>query len=627
MDHYHEDSNPILRSTNIIDALTEQHGSFKSDAGDPEIVEVPYESRPYEKPATRVITTIENGVLVRKVIPITGTPTIITNTAHPTTPIEGTPPPPPRKSHLVEVAEGGVEKTEKKEETEKTDEAPRFDIDTRIISGLYQCGGNDCYMNSVVQALCGTDLLATYFVSKRFNKHVKDNIIKNMYVDAEQKFKKKQEAKKLADPEHVDEEFEFSVSMKSVRKRKKNTISYAFYQLLNYMWSENCKIKPSRFKKLTNERIIALRGDNQEDAHEFLTFLFDELEQELRIRCSLSEFDIVTPDIEVFSKEFVELNNAIKNEKDKDEKTKMLSTKHDFKNQNFDSYVIYEYVNAWREYYKKFGGNYSIISDIFDFPYMTISECLNCNDKTIRFTPEKCMTLPVPKSDKQIELMDLIKNECSSVEDLTGSNGLDCDYCGTRQDKRKQAGFWSFPERLIIHLKLFEMKLITFPHGQHPVINKLNTKVTCPFEIDLNELKSEYNKSDINYTYELYAIVRHYGSYRGGHYVSYVKNIINDQWFQFDDSRVRPATEDRITDETPFILFYKRKNIFDSDLFETSSSDSSNEDSNSDDSSDTDIIDGNVPNIQDDVEDKETPVEGGDDNTTGVAKDDGYLSL
>lgn len=592
---------------------------------DEDIPELPYESRPYEPPATRTITTIRNAVLVREEVPITREATIIQNDsasstvpyAHPLYGGEGhsiddplpqrQPRPPTRPLPPTPKDDKHQDGTEKEGEKEED----KFDIDTRVISGLFQCGGNDCYMNSVVQVLCGTDLLAAYFISHRFNKHIKLNIIKSMYTEEEAKFNKVQEEKLKADPNYVKEEFTFSIGHKQIRKRKKKTVSYAFYQLLNYMWSENCKIKPQQFKNITNKEILALRGDNQEDAHEFLTFLFDVLERELRIRCKLDNFDIVTPDVEEFSKEFARINEEVKEEEDKDVKLQKLEIKHNYKNDNFNKYVICEYIESWKNYYGRYGGNYTVISDIFDFPYMTVTECLNCHDKSVRFTPEKCMTLFVPKSEEPVELMDLITKECTNVEELTGSDRLDCDVCGTKQDKMRRASYWSFPERLIIHLKLFEMKMVTLPNGMvHPVMNKLNTKVTCPAEIDLNELKSEYNPSDINYSYELYAMIRHFGSYRGGHYIAYVKNSVNGQWFHFDDASVRPATLEKISGETPFMLLYKRKNVFDSELFDTESdgsTESANEYEEEEEEEEDDEEDEDEGEIPDIVDNKESP--------------------
>lgn len=45
-------------------------------------------------------------------------------------------------------------------------------------------------------------------------------------------------------------------------------------------------------------------------------------------------------------------------------------------------------------------------------------------------------------------------------------------------------------------------------------------------------------------SYELVAVVSHYGGVEGGHYVACCKNRLNGSWYEFDDSyvsKVEPA--------------------------------------------------------------------------------------
>ena len=45
----------------------------------------------------------------------------------------------------------------------------------------------------------------------------------------------------------------------------------------------------------------------------------------------------------------------------------------------------------------------------------------------------------------------------------------------------------------------------------------------------------------------------------GGHYTAFAKNLINDKWYCFDDSRVYPVDVDTIVSTSAYVLFYKRR--------------------------------------------------------------------
>ena len=152
--------------------------------------------------------------------------------------------------------------------------------------------------------------------------------------------------------------------------------------------------------------------------------------------------------------------------------------------------------------------------------------------------------------------MDLLKHESSLIEELVDDNKYHCDVCQCKQDASKSFNFWDFPERLIIHLKLFEHKIVNILGEYRQITNKIDTTVNYPMVMDLNNLnKNDYN---CNYQYELYAMIKHIGSVRGGHYVSYVKNPLNGKWYYFDDESIYPVTEEKIKKQSPYILFYKR---------------------------------------------------------------------
>ena len=63
--------------------------------------------------------------------------------------------------------------------------------------------------------------------------------------------------------------------------------------------------------------------------------------------------------------------------------------------------------------------------------------------------------------------------------------------------------------------------------------------------------------------YDLYAVINHYGSAYGGHYVAFAKSKKDgkEAWYCFDDSRVRQIPEDKVVTRHAYMLFYKQRDL------------------------------------------------------------------
>ena len=70
-------------------------------------------------------------------------------------------------------------------------------------------------------------------------------------------------------------------------------------------------------------------------------------------------------------------------------------------------------------------------------------------------------------------------------------------------------------------------------------------------------IKNRKNK----HLYDLFAISNHYGDVGYGHYTAFSKNHFDNNWYQFDDSRISQETPLNIVTDAAYLLFYKRKSI------------------------------------------------------------------
>ncbi|XP_054816483.1 ubiquitin carboxyl-terminal hydrolase 8-like isoform X2 [Prosopis cineraria] len=124
-----------------------------------------------------------------------------------------------------------------------------------------------------------------------------------------------------------------------------------------------------------------------------------------------------------------------------------------------------------------------------------------------------------------------------------------CPKCQKPQQATKKLDLWRLPEILVVHLKRFSFSRY--------FKNKLETFVDFPInDLDLSTYVAHRN-SPSSCHYELYAISCHYGGLGGGHYTAFVR-YGHDKWYEFDDSRVVPASEDVTKTSAAYVLFYRK---------------------------------------------------------------------
>ncbi|XP_028789871.1 ubiquitin carboxyl-terminal hydrolase 8 [Neltuma alba] len=124
-----------------------------------------------------------------------------------------------------------------------------------------------------------------------------------------------------------------------------------------------------------------------------------------------------------------------------------------------------------------------------------------------------------------------------------------CPKCKKPQQATKKLDLWRLPEILVVHLKRFSFSRY--------FKNKLETFVDFPInDLDLSTYVAHKNSPSSPH-YELYAISCHYGGLGGGHYTALVR-YGHDKWYEFDDSRVVPASEDMVKTSAAYVLFYRK---------------------------------------------------------------------
>lgn len=401
---------------------------------------------------------------------------------------------------------------------------------TRGLSGLINLG-NTCYMNSALQCLSATDVLVSYFKGcsdghGEFANDLKLNI--------------KMTSKDLT-PNKIREKF-------------KNSLTYYLRNVLVALWSNNIKIKPKSFKEKIGNLKSMFNGYSQNDSQECLSFILDQMHEEtktdviLEIRNLPSEV-IEFNNIREYYNKFIDNDNITIEEKIKYKQEFEIYKRTHLKEDAFIKSIIF-----WQKYLKK---NHSAIIDIFTGLYFTEIKCGNCKNHSFNHDPFNLISLPIHDVPDGSTLEMCLKKNFNCTEELKDDNKYYCENCSGKYNSEKKTTIWHVPSRLIIQLKRF------VNNGRFST--KINKNITFPItDLNMKDYFSDYSII-CDQIYDLYGVIYHSGGLGGGHYVAYTKNLINNNWYLFDDENVLHIDDSRIKDKLnssgAYVLFYKKREI------------------------------------------------------------------
>ncbi|KAI3376351.1 hypothetical protein L3Q82_016835 [Scortum barcoo] len=134
-------------------------------------------------------------------------------------------------------------------------------------------------------------------------------------------------------------------------------------------------------------------------------------------------------------------------------------------------------------------------------------------------------------------------------EKVCGDNKMFCNRCKKKQDADFGCEITQNPKILTLLLKRF-----SFDYKRWCYV-KLHREVDVPLTLDMKKC-----------TYDLYALVNHFGDLTGGHYTAQIKSFETRVWYHFNDDivqRVRQplfgSGDKSLRSCTAYLLMYKRK--------------------------------------------------------------------
>ncbi|KAI7813347.1 ubiquitin carboxyl-terminal hydrolase 20 [Triplophysa rosa] len=242
----------------------------------------------------------------------------------------------------------------------------------------------------------------------------------------------------------------------------------------------------------------------------------------------------------------------------------------------------------------------SVISDIFDGSILSLVQCLTCDRVSTTVETFQDLSLPIPGKEDLAKLhssihqsapvktgvytdgyvtqgwisyiMESIRRivvscipswfwgpmvtleDCLAAffaaDELKGDNMYSCERCKKLRNGVKYCKVLRLPEILCVHLKRF----------RHEVMYsfKINSHVSFPLEgLDLKPFLAKESPSQIT-TYDLLSVICHHGTAGSGHYIAYSQNVINGQWYEFDDQYVTEVHETVVQNAEAYVLFYRK---------------------------------------------------------------------
>lgn len=188
----------------------------------------------------------------------------------------------------------------------------------------------------------------------------------------------------------------------------------------------------------------------------------------------------------------------------------------------------------------------SFIYQIFGGKIRSQLKCTQCDYESNTYDPFLDLSLEITRAHSVQKAL----QRFTAGEVLDGQNSYKCPKQNKLVRAVKRMTIEDIPNILIIQLKRFEFSR----SGR-----KISKHVDFDQTLDLSPFMSHIQKKG-SAMYELYGVLVHQGySMHSGHYYCFLKGMGGGEWHKFDDTRVHATSARNAMGQSPYILFYTRK--------------------------------------------------------------------
>lgn len=414
---------------------------------------------------------------------------------------------------------------------------------TEDIPKIGLCGfknmGNTCYMNSVLQLLIHNKALISFLIANNdpFNNENVYTEFENYLHEGALNWIGNKERKRL----NLKLEDKISINKEDVNNFISNSITIKLSEIINrIIYKGTMEIEPRNFKQIIDMKLITFKGFHQHDAHELLLQILDQIIEETGI-----ETEPIISNIPDSIKEYIEYFKKTKEEilstESPEEKIRLTRKFNEYRKNN--SNLINKY-NGLNYMVKIFKSKYNPLIYRMKTFLINIITCTNCKNQNCNFEDTTILSIPV-RSTLEECLDGLIQEEI--IEEYK------CLSCNNINNATKKTNIWKPGMIIYIHLKRFKVL-------SNNRIQKDGTTVELPQEIDITRFCDPImlNEFDTTLKYKLRGISNHYGGMGGGHYTADCISNIDNNWYNFDDSRVSKYDGKNLDTSSAYILMYEQ---------------------------------------------------------------------
>uniref|UniRef100_A0A096LQA8 USP domain-containing protein n=1 Tax=Poecilia formosa TaxID=48698 RepID=A0A096LQA8_POEFO len=150
---------------------------------------------------------------------------------------------------------------------------------------------------------------------------------------------------------------------------------------------------------------------------------------------------------------------------------------------------------------------------------------------------------------------------------FNGDNQMYCEICDDKVDATRKYVITDHPDVLLLMLKRFDFSYRFMSYIKINCTAEVPHTIEIPESLCVRGLRLIFLHVSQNQTYELYAVVKHIGDLRGGHYQAVIKS--KDEggtWFVFDDTSVTQLGVNPFPDNVnvtqykdAYLIFYRKK--------------------------------------------------------------------
>lgn len=407
--------------------------------------------------------------------------------------------------------------------------------------------GNTCYMNSTLQILIHSKVMIEFLMAKT-NPYLNNSLsfvemVKQKQINAE--FVnylengiitriQESERKKL----NLDSNAIIQIPQNIINKKIENSFTIKLAEIINLiMYKGISHFRPDDFKRVVDLKIPDLRGFSQQDSHELLNGILDNIIEETGI-----ETEITINNVPDSIKQYIKLLGKIKLEitTNPRHKQEILEELNNFKNSNRSIVNRYDGLNYMSQIFKT---HYNpMIQKLLTFTISTVT-CANesCKIESTCFGHHSMLILHMKPTLKE-SFNFMIEEELVDKK---------CQFC-SHTKAIQTCRIWQPGMLLYIELSRFN----NLPNGK---TSKNNSSIEIPDELNISNYCDQSNNLNYqNLNYKLKGMSNHLGNINGGHYTADCVSIVdNTTWYHFDDSSVYKYNGTNVDKSSGYVLLYE----------------------------------------------------------------------